>query len=274
MKAEATAVEVAPAPVDTAILDTYHAGEEALEALAHNRVVIIAGISGAGKDTIARELAGRRGGYHITVSATTREPRKNDGRQEVDGTDYHFLALEEMAELAKAGKLVEVKGYGGKYYGTLASELDEAGKHDQAALLVIEVQGVEEIRELKPDLLAFFVVPKSPKVWEQRFAARSGGRKQINQQDLRKRMQTAQRELRHALSTSEGYHFVINDQLDAAVHEIDATVKSPTARPQEAPAARRAAEELLAHIGVRLGERSQLRHYLQALGRWTTRRAG
>ena len=48
-------------------------------------LVVISGFSGVGKGTVSRALV-EKYGYSLSVSATTRQPRKG----EVDGKDYYF----------------------------------------------------------------------------------------------------------------------------------------------------------------------------------------
>ena len=48
-------------------------------------LTVVSGFSGAGKGTIIKELR-KKYDYELSISATTRKPRKGD----VDGVDYFF----------------------------------------------------------------------------------------------------------------------------------------------------------------------------------------
>lgn len=55
-------------------------------------LIVISGPSGAGKGTICKALVERDKNLFVSVSATTRAPRKG----EIDGVNYHFLSKEDF----------------------------------------------------------------------------------------------------------------------------------------------------------------------------------
>ena len=61
----------------------------------------------------------RRSNLGLTVSATTRAPRKG----EVDGVNYFFLTREEFDRRVANGEFVEWAEVHGNCYGTLVSEV-------------------------------------------------------------------------------------------------------------------------------------------------------
>lgn len=56
-------------------------------------LIVISGPSGAGKGTICNELI-KRDGFYLSVSATTRLPRKG----EAEGVNYYFLSKEDFTK--------------------------------------------------------------------------------------------------------------------------------------------------------------------------------
>ena len=76
-------------------------------------LIVVSGFSGAGKGTIIKELR-KKYDYELSISATTRNPRKGD----VDGVDYFFKTRDEFEEMIKKDKLIEWAEYVGNYYGT------------------------------------------------------------------------------------------------------------------------------------------------------------
>jgi guanylate kinase len=62
------------------------------------KVFVITGPSGVGKGTLIATLLERVPDLELSISATTREPRKG----EVNGRDYHFLAPDEFDQRIKA----------------------------------------------------------------------------------------------------------------------------------------------------------------------------
>ena len=80
---------------------------------------MISGPSGAGKGTLVTRVRELRSNLGLTVSATTRAPRKG----EVDGVNYFFLTREEFDRRVANGEFVEWAEVHGNCYGTLVSEV-------------------------------------------------------------------------------------------------------------------------------------------------------
>ena len=57
-------------------------------------LVILSGVSGAGKDTVKKELMNKMEDVITLPSYTSREPR--DGEQE--GVEYHFISKDEFKD--------------------------------------------------------------------------------------------------------------------------------------------------------------------------------
>ena len=68
-------------------------------------LVLLSGVSGAGKDTIKKELIKRNQNITSLPSYTDREPREG----EVNGEIYNFITTEEFEELIKKGDLYEYR---------------------------------------------------------------------------------------------------------------------------------------------------------------------
>lgn len=201
-----------------ALVGGYKPSADTIRLVQSTPVVLLVGISGAGKDTIKhRLLAG--GQYHHIVSHTTRPLRENLGVMEQDGVDYHFISKDVAVEMIKEGKFVEAKEYSGNIYGTSAAEIRAAQQQHKIALTDVEVQGVAEYKAISDNVIAIFVLPPSYEEWKRRLLKRYGENGAANS-DIAKRMETAVVELREALDR-DYYHFVINDEIDRAVHAAD-----------------------------------------------------
>jgi guanylate kinase len=181
-------------------------------------VIVITGPSGVGKGTLIRALRERIPALALSVSATTRAPRAG----EHDGTDYHFLTRERFAERVAAGDFVEHAEYSGNRYGTLRSELDGLTAQGVPVVLEIEVQGARQIREALPDAVAVFIAPPSAET----LRARLVGRGTDHAEQIDARLRTAQSEL---AAQSEFAHVVVNDDLPAAVAELERIVRDALA---------------------------------------------
>ena len=72
------------------LINNYQPTDETIEMVQLTNVVLLAGITGAGKDTIKKRLL-KMPYFRDIVSHTTRLPRINNGKAEEDGVDYHFI---------------------------------------------------------------------------------------------------------------------------------------------------------------------------------------
>jgi guanylate kinase len=135
-------------------------------------VVIISGPSGVGKDTIIDALRRHhdRPEFDFIVTCTTRAPRSG----EVNGVHYHFLSEAEFLALREAGQLLEANlVHGDHWYGTprqAVCQALEAGRH---AILKIDVQGAQAVKQRVPDALLIFLVPPSLEALFARLRARA-----------------------------------------------------------------------------------------------------
>ena len=107
-------------------------------------LVILSGVSGAGKDTIKKELLKRMEDVVTLPSFTSRERRPI----EEEGVQYHFITKEAFEEKIKKGDFFEYDVHHGNYYGTSRELLNE--KIEQGKIIVkdIEVNGTENLIKL------------------------------------------------------------------------------------------------------------------------------
>jgi guanylate kinase len=173
-------------------------------------ILVITGPSGVGKGTLIRLLLDRFPRMALSVSATTRQPRPG----ERDGVDYRFLSPEEFQRRIDAGEFLEWAEYAGHRYGTLKSELD---RDVDILVLEIEVQGARQIRERVPDAVSVFIAPPS----EEALRTRLIGRGSDVPEQVEKRLEVARDEM---AAREEFDHVVVNDDLDAAVQELEKLV--------------------------------------------------
>lgn len=201
-------------------LEQYEPSAETVELVRQTPILLLVGISGAGKDSITKELL-KTGKYHMLVSHTTRQPRENDGVMEQDGVEYHFITLEESERMVDAGEYVEANIYGSNVYGTSAAEVKTAHDAHKIAVTDLEIQGVADYMKIDPaNTKAVFILPPNYEIWQSRLAKRYGAT--MDQADFEKRMARALQEIEHALSTPY-FSFVINNVLADAVAEVGRT---------------------------------------------------
>ena len=173
--------------------------------------LVLSAPSGAGKTTIAHRLRAARGDVVFSVSATTRAPREG----ERDGVDYHFVAEDAFRRMIDAGELIEWARVHGSFYGTPLANVRQAQARGQFLLLDIDVQGARQIREKVPDAVHVFILPPSGQVLVERLV----GRGSEDDARVQRRLRNALEEIRTA---GEFDHVVVNDDLDAAVADVNA----------------------------------------------------
>lgn len=173
------------------------------------RLIVISGPSGSGKSSIVRRLLDDLD-LVFSVSATTRSPRPG----EEDGRHYHFVTVDRFEEMISRGDLLEWAKYGSDYYGTVASQIEEAMSVGRDVLLEIEIQGARQIRSIRPDATMFFLVPPSMDDLRDRLESRGD----TTPAQIEERLKIAGSEMKEAPGLFD--HLVVNDILERAVGEI------------------------------------------------------
>jgi len=185
-------------------------------------LIVVAGPSGVGKSTLveallrATDLPLRR-----AVTATTRAPRPG----ERPGVDYHYWAADEFRAAIDAGSMLEYAVvHGADYYGTPLSEVEPHRAAGLAVVLVIDVQGAENVRRLDPGgHVSVFVLPPC----EASLEARLRGRGSEDEARVQRRLRTARAELARA---GEFDARIVNDDLGEAVAALEAVVRNELER--------------------------------------------
>lgn len=226
----------------------YTPSRETVELLRSTKVILLVGISGAGKDTVKKRLLASPD-FSDMVSHTTRLPRENDGILERDGSDYHFVDAPTITTMLEQGAFIEAKYVHGTVYGTSTAELQKTHDNQKIAITDLDVQGVDEYKKLSPDVIAIFILPPDYDTWQQRLAKRYKTPAEF-QSEWPKREASAIKELTHALEVPY-YHFIINDELDHTVRVASEIAHKPDIFHRKDDEARLAARDLLGAIKSR-----------------------
>ena len=228
-------------------IDGYQMSSEAAELVRKTKLLLIAGVVGGGKNTVINELL-KGSEYHQIVSHTTRPPRNNHGVMEMDGTDYHFVTLAEAEKLVEEKAFVEVKYVHGNVYGTSVAELRAAHDEDMIAVTDIDIMGVVEYLDIKPDTHAIFLLPPSVETWLARLERRYGSLEN-HHDEIEKRLRTAYDEIKF-IQQDDRFILVVNDDLETTVERIEQIVAGERDHTSEFALA--IAEHLLEYISHRL----------------------
>ncbi len=104
-------------------------------------LVILSGVSGAGKDTIKKEIIKRMDNVISLPSFTSRNPREG----EEEGVQYHFITREEFIERIKNDEFYEYDLHHNNYYGTSRKLMNEKIASGKIIIKDIEVNGTENL---------------------------------------------------------------------------------------------------------------------------------
>ncbi len=172
-------------------------------------LIVISGFSGAGKGTLMKKLIEDYDQYALSISMTTREPRKG----EVHGREYFFTTKEQFEDKIKQGGFIEHAQYCGNYYGTPKDYVEEQLAAGKDVILEIEIQGARKIKEQFPEAVLLFVMPPSIEVLYQRLIERGTETEEI----ILERLQRAEEE---AVGIEEYDYIIINDDLGICLKEL------------------------------------------------------
>ena len=177
-------------------------------------LIVISAASGAGKSTLAHKLMRRHRNLVFSVSATTRLPRPG----ETDGKDYFFLSEAAFRAMRTRKELVEWAKVHDHFYGTPKAFLDRMREQGKDVLLDLDVQGALAVKKRFRDAVLIFIRTPRFSDLERRLRSRSSE----TEAEIRRRLQTARRELRFV----NRYDYqVVNDRIPRALKQLEDILK-------------------------------------------------
>ena len=118
-------------------------------------LVLLSGVSGAGKDTIKKELIKRMENVITMPSYTDRSPRPG----EEDGGVYNFVTTEEFEQKIREDEFYEYSVHHEHYYGTSKKILNENIK--KGKIIVKDIENL--VKLLKDDVKIVTIFLRVPK---------------------------------------------------------------------------------------------------------------
>ncbi len=141
------------------------------------RLFVISASSGTGKTTLAKKLLQEDRNLIQSVSYTTRKPRPN----EIQGKDYFFVSRREFDVIRRQKGFLEWANVFGHFYGTPKKEVESHLRRGLDMLLLIDVQGAKQVKNMKPDAVFIFLAPPSKEELKRRLEKRgTETRREIN----------------------------------------------------------------------------------------------
>lgn len=180
---------------------------------------IVSAPSGAGKTTLVSGLIAADTQVRKSVSYTTRKPRPG----EEHGIDYRFIPPDEFQRMREAGEFLETAVVHGNLYGTSRDTVDTECAAGYDVLLEIDWQGAAQIRAIKPDAVAIFILPPSIGALEKRLR----GRGQDSAEVIARRVAAARGEISHV---GEFDYVIINEEFNRAAQDLICIIRAERLR--------------------------------------------
>jgi len=179
-------------------------------------MMVLSSPSGAGKTTISHRLMEMDQEISLSVSVTTRAPRRN----EVNGRDYKFIDLTEFNLMVNREQLLEHAKVFGNYYGTPRLPVENTLESGRDVLFDIDWQGTQQLAEkAREDLVSVFILPPSWYELERRLYTRAVD----DPVEINRRMAKAADEMSH---WAEYDYVIINLDLEQSVEAVRAILQS------------------------------------------------
>ena len=185
-------------------------------------LVLLAGPSGVGKDTVLARLKKRGPQRHFPVTVTTRKRRP----REVHGKEYFFLDRNQFQKAADQEEFLEYCEVHGQLYGTPKLQVLPQMEEGRDVILKVDVQGAAKIKIEIPQAVRIFIAPESMSQLEGRLRKRPG----MTPDELETRMLGARREIQEGNASFENQ--VVNREGCVAATVLD--VERIIAREKEA----------------------------------------
>ena len=176
---------------------------------------VVAAPSGGGKSSMVNALLEREPGIRLSVSYTTRPPR----RGESEGNHYHFIDVPEFLQLKDNGEFLEHAFVHGNWYATSATWLRAQVSAGQDVLLEIDWQGAAQVRRLMPDSVHIFILPPSIEALKERLTNRAQDPPDVIEQ----RLAAAREEMKHC---GEFDYVIMNQEFARAVDDLSVIVRA------------------------------------------------
>jgi guanylate kinase len=147
--------------------------------------IVLCGVSGVGKTTIAKEL--EKQGFQRTITYTTRPMRPG----EMDGVDYHFISLDEFKKRIEDNFFLEYAENFGNFY---ASSLNQNAN----SVMCLSIEGFLVARKLAK-IAGFYLLPPAQDELISRISIRDDGQLESRLADIYKIAEDEKEHFEHIL---------------------------------------------------------------------------
>lgn len=169
-------------------------------------IFILSSPSGTGKTTLRDELLKHIDSLSTITTITSRDKRSG----EVDGVDYYFKTREEIEELNKSGKLVEMTESFGNLYGTPKDEITSKLDNGENLIIILDSFGKPNFDKYF-NTIGIFIDPPPIHILKDRLMARSSTDGHETQNSLETRLKRASLETNYAHEVANYDYFIDNN---------------------------------------------------------------
>ncbi|HEY0053575.1 MAG TPA: guanylate kinase [Caulobacteraceae bacterium] len=173
-------------------------------------LLMVVAPSGVGKTSLTRRLIADHPDLHLSISATTRDPRPG----EHEGRDYHFVTREAFEAMMAEDAFLETAEVYGNLYGSPRAPIMAALERGESVLFDIDDHGAKSIAgQLPEDSVLVYLLPPSLAEMSRRLHARS----QDSEAVIAQRIARAKDEIA-GWGTFD--YVLLNDDFDGAYAEL------------------------------------------------------
>ncbi len=178
-------------------------------------LIVISGPTAVGKDAVIKLMFERKYPIHFVVTATNR-PRRP---YEVDGVDYFFVSTEHFKQMIANNELIEYSWVYNAYKGIPRKQVVDAFASGKDVILRIDTQGAQKIRQLYPESVQIFLIPRN----EEELVERIRKRGTEDEKQIQERLATAREELK---CITDFDYIVVNENnhLERTIETIGAII--------------------------------------------------
>ena len=184
-----------------------------------NKVLVVVGPSGVGKDTLMQKVFDKHPNvFRKGVTHTSRKMRPG----EKEGYNYYYVTEEEFLKLKEENKFVEFNYYNKNYYGLSKMELENQSKGNKILYVIIDINGAKNVNKANIPANYVAILPPDEETLEKRLK----GRGTENDEVIKGRLETAKTELKEIEKCEFFNDKVYNSDLDKAVLDMEQFLKS------------------------------------------------
>lgn len=183
------------------------------------KLVIVSGLSGAGKDTVIEGLK-QKSNFSWVITTTTRPMRLGESQEH----PYHFISEEEFKKKIEQGDFIEWANVYDHLYGTQYQDFENSLKSSAPiVLLKNDYQGAEAIKNKYPQASVIFIVPPSKEILEQRLRKRG----QDSEEVIQRRLAEMDKEL-DSIKSWPNVYLVVNEEgkIEDTINKVYSIINS------------------------------------------------